>query len=99
MAAVGAAEIGDLSLGQVAVRQNDEVIGRVEQAGATPIGLDDASLVAIAQHDPVADLVGAAEIEGDAREDVCSVFCRARPRMMANTPDVAIKVPTGTLKT
>jgi hypothetical protein len=43
MAAVGAAEIGDLRFGKVAVRQNDEVVGRVEQAGATPIGLDDAS--------------------------------------------------------
>ena len=70
VSAVGAAEIGELRLGQAAVGQHDEVVRGVEQMGRPPVGLHDPAFEAVAQHDPVADLVGLAEIEGYAGKDV-----------------------------
>ena len=65
-------------LGQVTVWQDDEVVRGVQQVGGAPVGLDHAALDAVVQHDPVADLVGVAEIEGNAGEDVAQACSAAR---------------------
>lgn len=70
MTAVGAAEIGQPDLGQKAVGQDDKVVRAVQQMGGTPVGFDDTAFDTVIQHDPVADRVGPAEIERDARKDV-----------------------------
>src|ERR1700681_4967583 len=43
----------------------------ISRGGMMPLApFNDAPLDTLAQHDPIADFIGAAEIEGDAREDV-----------------------------
>ena len=63
----GLLRLVSLALARTLLGTHDEIVRSVEQMGRPPVGLDHPALQAVAEHDPVANLVGFAEIQRDAR--------------------------------
>jgi hypothetical protein len=70
MCFVGTADIRQAELGEQAVRQHDHVVRAGQDMRRPPGAFDDASLRPVAEQDPVADAIGPAKRERDAREYV-----------------------------
>jgi hypothetical protein len=87
VAAVRAAHVRQPRLGEITVRDDYQIVIAVEEVRRAPVRIHDAAFDAIAQHNPVPDGIGSAEIQSDARKDVAegALHCEAE--------DVAIAVP------
>ena len=99
MTAVGTAEIGKLRFRKTAVGQHDEITRAVEQVCRPPVGLDDTTSVPSLSTIQSPTSYGLLRLSAMPENTSASVLCKARPRMIAKTPDVAINVPTGAPKT
>ena len=74
---VGTADVRQAELGEKAVRQHDHVVRAGQEMRRPPGAFNDASLGSVAEQDPVADDIGPAKRERDAREYVARAYFEA----------------------